>query len=305
MIDPHDVVEAAHVTDSCDPPAVSVLLHLIPVKERIAPELPVRREIIRRAPGDLNRCQVLIELELIRVGPDIDAVSRYIDRNIADNLDSILVGVGLELRPLSDEEELHCLPEINIIFIFCPQLRKHLRLPEADIIIPLGPRAPFICVLERHEQRVIVEPERVPAELVVIGRRIFKEPFACNPENRISHLVHQTVIYVLLAVSPVLLFVFLRLKQSVLRQHVKIDHVRISRECGKALIRTVAVARRTHRQDLPVALPALLQKIYELICLTPHRSDSIWGWKTCDVHQYAICSHFILSPDYKLLIRGP
>ena len=74
MVDPHDVVETAHVADSRDPPFISVCLHFIPVKERIAPELSVRREVIRRAPGDLNRRQVLIELELIRIGPDIDAV---------------------------------------------------------------------------------------------------------------------------------------------------------------------------------------------------------------------------------------
>src|SRR6266849_8843485 len=75
--------EAAKVIDACDvhglqrgphalnPPLETIRQHAVPVVKRITPELSGDAEIIRRYSGHYSGTSTLIQLELIRVSPDI------------------------------------------------------------------------------------------------------------------------------------------------------------------------------------------------------------------------------------------
>ena len=66
----------------------------LPTIERIPPELPSRREIIRRNPGYDGGFPCLIKEEQLWVRPDIGAVMRHKNRDIADDLDSLVLCIG-------------------------------------------------------------------------------------------------------------------------------------------------------------------------------------------------------------------
>ena len=79
-------------------------------------------------------------------------------------------------------------------------------------------------------------------------------------------------------------------QESLLDQGLQIDKIRISGEGREALIRRIAVSRRSHRQHLPVALPSLCKELHKRIGFLPQRSGTIAPRKGKDRHQYACCT---------------
>ena len=106
MIEPHYV----HLFEARDkpvqPPAIAALLQRFPIVERIAPELAGGAEIVRRHSGDDGRLAMLVEIKQIGVGPDVGRIARDENRQVSDQLDTVLVRVALQIAPLPEEKEL-------------------------------------------------------------------------------------------------------------------------------------------------------------------------------------------------------
>ena len=80
VVEAEDVIHLDGAFDAADPPAEAVLAHGVPVVERVAPELAVLGEVVRRDAGDLLRDVLLVELEELRLAPDVGGVRRDVDR---------------------------------------------------------------------------------------------------------------------------------------------------------------------------------------------------------------------------------
>ena len=100
MIDTNHIVKLKAVFNPFDPPLVSGLLVILPVIQRISPELSCRGKCIRRASCHSGRFVILIELEHLGRRPCISAVKRHIYRDIADDLNALLICVGMKFFPL-------------------------------------------------------------------------------------------------------------------------------------------------------------------------------------------------------------
>lgn len=98
-----------------NPPGISGLFMVIPVIKRVAPELSGFTEIIGRDSGYAGREALGIELEQLFVCPDVRAVERDKDRDIADNLNIVFMRIIAQLNPLLLENELY---EAVIIDLF-------------------------------------------------------------------------------------------------------------------------------------------------------------------------------------------
>ena len=150
MIYADDIIHIKTCLKPLHPPFVSRLLMVIPVVERIAPELAVSSEGIGRA--SRNRCGIslFIQLKKLRLGPGVRTVGSDIDGDISDDHYPVFVGVFLERLPLLVEFKLLESVEIRLIL-------KKLRIPlhslllaKSDIIIPEQVTLSLVMVLDRH-----------------------------------------------------------------------------------------------------------------------------------------------------------
>ena len=79
---------------------------VIPVIERVAPQLSGSAEIIWRHSGYAGRVALRIELEQLLVCPDIGAVECDEDRDITDDLDAFFMSIVAQCDPLLLKDKL-------------------------------------------------------------------------------------------------------------------------------------------------------------------------------------------------------
>ena len=103
MVDAEHIAELQIVLDAADPPCEFCLLQIFPVIDRVAPELTVLRESIGRASCYLGRDIFLIKEEHLRVRPCVSAVEGCVEGDVADDLDSVLIGIRAKFLPLLEE----------------------------------------------------------------------------------------------------------------------------------------------------------------------------------------------------------
>src|SRR5712671_2144855 len=89
------------------PPVIAILLHHIPAVEWVAPALAGDTEIVWGDAADRCWIQVSVELEQVRIRPDIGAVIVEEDGDIADHANRTFGSVVAQRVPLLKKEELH------------------------------------------------------------------------------------------------------------------------------------------------------------------------------------------------------
>ena len=107
MIQAHAVVERKRTTQAIHPPAIAVLLHVVPAERRVAPHLALGRKVVGRRTGDLDCLAGIGQPEVFGFAPRIGRIVGYVHGNIADNLDALLVRVVHELAPSQVKAVLH------------------------------------------------------------------------------------------------------------------------------------------------------------------------------------------------------
>ena len=167
-----DIIQLLCKTHSADPPAVVFLLHSVPVVDGISPQLPVRRESVRRETGNNGGNSVLVQLEQLRLAPDVGAVQRAVNRDITDDLYSIAVRVFLQPEPLLKELELKERIELHVLCVLLLRRIHRILVAQAQWLFPLAPAFSAVSVLERHEQRIILQPGIFLYELRVFSGNV-------------------------------------------------------------------------------------------------------------------------------------
>ena len=162
MVDAQSVANLELPGDPLEPPGVAVLLHLLPVEQRVAPQLAVGGETVRWAAGHLGGPAVLVQLELFRVGPHVGAVQGHIDGQVANNGDAFLIDILLQAPPLAEKEMLHPLPEVDLSGQLFFHLLQSGRLTQTQLLRPIQPGGPAVLVFQGHEQGVVLQPVRPP-----------------------------------------------------------------------------------------------------------------------------------------------
>src|SRR5688500_14426117 len=78
----------------------------VPGVERVAPELAGGGEIVGRDAGDVGGAELFIELKQFWMRPGVGGIGGDKDGHVADKADAAAVGIGAQLLPLMEEEEL-------------------------------------------------------------------------------------------------------------------------------------------------------------------------------------------------------
>ena len=95
MINSHNIIHTACCFNTLFPPGKMILFHNIPIINGISPFLSVIRKCIRRTPSHVNRVKCLIQLILSRICPHIGTIQCHINRDISNNLYSLLICIFL------------------------------------------------------------------------------------------------------------------------------------------------------------------------------------------------------------------
>ena len=229
MVDADDIIQLLRAVDAAYPPAVAVGLHCVPIVQGVAPELPLVGEIIGRDAGHLDGDVILIELEEARLAPDIRRVERDIDRHIADELHALLVRVIAQRVPLAEEHALHEHLEVYLVGKLGAVLLDRLRLMLADVLLrPLGPADHAEVRLERHEQRVVLDPRVRTAELRKLGGVLLFAAPVGEAEHAETMLIYLAIINLCRITPPVDIRIFRFFQQLIPAEQVKVDKIRIS-----------------------------------------------------------------------------
>ena len=85
VVDADHIVDFRLVSNTVYPPLVPGFFHVVPVEKRVSPKLTVSGKSIGWASGNFDWTKVFIKLEFFRVCPNVSAVIRNINRQIANN----------------------------------------------------------------------------------------------------------------------------------------------------------------------------------------------------------------------------
>ena len=100
VVDPHEVEELEDPPEPGDPPRVALAPRRGPVVHRVAPELPVGGERVRRD------ARHEAGLEQLGVGAFVGGVGRDVDRDVADQTHAAVGGIPAQRRPFAVEAHL-------------------------------------------------------------------------------------------------------------------------------------------------------------------------------------------------------
>ena len=156
VIQTHAVVERERATQAIHPPAIAVLLHVVPSERRVAPHLALGRKVVGRRTGNLNRLAGFGQPEVLGLAPRIGRIVRDIHRNVADDLDTLLVRIVHKLAPGQVKAVLHVRLQLGLVVetLVVDQMLVVAR----DICRPIVARLALKVLLNGHVNAVLLEP---------------------------------------------------------------------------------------------------------------------------------------------------
>jgi len=200
MIHAYNVIHAEAVAQASDPPGISRFFMIVPVIQRIAPELSLRGKTVRRTSGYGCRPSVRIELEHFPVRKNIRGIHCHVDGNIADDLNAEAVDVFLQLKPLTEKFVLH-----KAVILFRPAFFSDHKISIAVKPLSLGLKEGFVVLTLRKPLIGLLQDRRT----VLIKHRIVHPVRIASPGNRINLFLGQ---------------------QSLFFQGIKVYEIRIARK---------------------------------------------------------------------------
>ena len=98
----------------------------------------------------------VVQLEELRLAPDIRRVHRDIDRDVADQADALLAGIGLQGLPLAEEQELDKAVELDLILQLF-RIGPHGKVPvHPDVLVrPFDPADHAEVHLQGHKESIV------------------------------------------------------------------------------------------------------------------------------------------------------
>ena len=257
---------------------------IVPVIERIAPELSVRREVIRRAACHRLRLTLRVELKELGVRPGIRRIRRDINRQVADNRDAVRGRIVLQALPLLVEQHLRPGIEINLGLMRLPEIVQCRAVPLPERLCPAEITLAALRIFDGAIQAVLPGLGVQSSDGGLIARLVlgfsdslrlryrrtvetFPEALVCAPEQHFTRLVNTAVVNPARIARVPLASKFLLGEQPERLQFLEVDEIRIARKTRERLVRRVAVAGRSERQNLPVTLPRFLQAVNPVVGL--------------------------------------
>ena len=260
-----------------------------PAVQRVAPELPVRGEIVRRHAGHALRVQIPIHLEIQGVLPHVAAARRYVDRDIAEQGDLFIRRVRPERGPLPVEQVLHegvvkhpVLEGLKLpggLRVVVGGIAPESHRPGVEgavglhqrLVLRVGPY-PGLAVRKALDLRLQGGDGRVERLLQAGGLGLFHR-VKIHFGRRLGLEGHAGG------------------EDPLLPERLEVDQQGIAREGRRALIGGCAVPGRAHRQHLPYADTGVMKKIDHLTRGRAKGADPLRPGQRREMHQHPALPH--------------
>ena len=266
MVNSYYIIQLEAVPQTGNPPLVTGISVIIPTIQRIAPKLSVCGKSIRRASCNCSRHIVLIQLKQLRMCPGICTVHCHINRNISDNLDTLTVGIRLQLIPLLKEFKLQILLELNIKIQLLAIIIQRISISQTDIFRPLGPCMAVKTVFQCHKQCIIGQPPLIFSHKLLIFLILADvASLICFAKKWETFLIQFLIVDIIFFLSEICRITLFFRQNTFFDQCLQTDKIWISGKSRKRLIRGIPITCRSNGKDLPVGLSRLLQPVHETI----------------------------------------
>ena len=208
------------------------------------------------------------------MSPGVGAVKRHVNRDISDDLDSLFIGIRLQLLPLNRKKILLEAVKIDFRFQLLRFLLEHFRIPVLQILGPLAPADILLLFFDRHVQAVILQPETVffYKVSVILSRHKAPEGFF---QYLKTAFINFFIIYIFRIVSEITCIAFFLFQKTFFHQRLQINKIRISRVSGKGLVRGIPVTGRSQGKNLPVFLACFFQIVYKSVSFFGKTPDPV------------------------------
>ena len=154
MVDTESVKELRASASSLLQPFIVASLDHVPAIYRKAPILAGRREVVRRC---ADRC---VDAELVLAGPDVGTVGADDKGKVAENSNAARLAACR--FPLLGRDPLQPRAVQDFARKTSPCPVDGSWLTNAEPFVPLEPVLPFVLVMERSKQRIVVQPPLFP-----------------------------------------------------------------------------------------------------------------------------------------------
>ena len=169
MVDPHFIDEGKGVSESLDPPVISVFGHGFIIIEGIAPELAFGAEVVGRHTSHALGISCFIEVEQVLMGPAVSTVMGDEHRDVPQDGDAVAMGIGAHILPLAVYDVLEEAVVIDGTGQFLAVAGTGCPFMTGNVFRPPGPRPVFEKVADGTKQGVVIEPVSVVAAEPVKG----------------------------------------------------------------------------------------------------------------------------------------
>src|SRR5262249_43128991 len=141
VVESYVVYQRKRAANALDPPGIARLLEDIPAVEGVAPELAGGAEGIGGDSGHNQGPPPLVKREELWMRPDVSAVVRDEDRQVAKDGDVMKACCSAYCLPLSEEHKLRKCAEGNLVGEVGAGIGKGVRLATSVGRFPLNPSA--------------------------------------------------------------------------------------------------------------------------------------------------------------------
>ena len=261
MVNAHHIIPLCCAANAIFPPPEAIRLHDVPRIERVAPELTVGTEIVRRDTGNGARLSVRVKAELPRLRPDVRAVGGDIHRQVADDAHTVRVRIGAHRVPLAGKLRLQIRVQQHARVELCGRLCERVRIPVAQRGRPGIPRRTALLFLQSHVQAVIHEPRLCCERGAQCGRdgSLFARKRR-SPERGLAR-VHAAVVHAHRIAAPVDGAHLIGRERAARHERLRRQQIGAAGKGRRRQVRRVRAVRRVEGQDLPVALPGGSEEI--------------------------------------------
>ena len=88
---------------------------MVPAERRVAPHLALGRKVVGRRAGNLNRLAGIGQPEVLGLAPRICRIVGHVHRNVANDLDALLVCIVHKLAPSEVKAVLHVRLQLGLV----------------------------------------------------------------------------------------------------------------------------------------------------------------------------------------------
>ena len=213
-----------------------------------------------------------------------------VDRDVAEEADVARVAVRLQRGPLPVEEKLPEGVHPDGLPVLLVGVVEGLRVAVHEVVFPLMPRGAAVSVLQRHKQRVVVEPVRL-----LVAERVewVFEAVAVIPKALVGRLQDRFLARHEAGVVDVVVGQLFERSHVVggeepgFEERARTDQERVAGEGRQAGVGRCPVPDRPQRQHLPEALVGASEQIGKLVRLGSKVTNPVASGKGRDVKQKA------------------